>query len=161
MDTLITSLPAFMPYLLHYLARNWETILGYLLAGGGVSTVLQFIKRLRNWDNAAWIQSVLFLFSGLAALADYVLNDYATSPLTTTFGNIAPKILVAALVMHRIAVSPLFKLGETWLESALAKFGTVRRDGLIYRVLKKAPAPADPAPAVAPVPAVSDSSFEA
>lgn len=158
MDTIINALPNFAPYVLHWLANNWQTVAGYLLAGGGVATVLQFIKRLRNWDNAAWIQSVLFLFSGLAGLADYIINDYATSPLTTALGTLAPRILIAALVMHRIAVSPLFKLAEQGLETALAKFGTIRRDGLIYRLLKKSPvAAADPV-SVSASPA--DSSFE-
>lgn len=160
METFINAVPNFAPYALHWLANNWQTVLGYLLAGGGVSTVLQFIKRLRKWDNAAWIQSVLFLFSALAALSDYIINDYATSPLTTTFGNIAPKIFVAALVMHRVAVSPLFKLAEKGLEASLAKFGTIRRDGLIYRVLKKTPAEAAPSPAAGAQSAAAESSFE-
>ncbi len=101
-----------LQYLHDFSATHWEVILSYLGAGGTISVLLQFVKKLRRWDSGAWIQFVLVTMTSVAATANYVINNYITSPLPTIFGNFAPKILLAALIVHRLAVSPLSKLIE-------------------------------------------------
>lgn len=113
------DIPTLISYGINYLQDNYVTILAYLAAGGGVSLVLQFIKKLRKWDNKSWIQLVLGAFTVVAATADYVINNYATSPLSTIFGDQAPKILAAAMIMHRIAINPASKSIEKWLNNQI------------------------------------------
>ncbi len=115
---------ALVTYTLDYLQANWTTITAYLAAGGGVSVLLQLFKRLRKWESKAWIQFVLAVFSGLAATADYIISNYNTSPLSQIFGDMAPKILVAALLMHRIAVNPISKLVEKYVQGLVTKAAT-------------------------------------
>ncbi len=103
-----------------YLLANDTTILAYLAGGAGVSALLQLFKKLRKWESKAWIQTVLAIFSGLAATADYVINNYATSAMPTIFGDMAPKILVAALLMHRVAVNPLTKVAEKAIKNYIS-----------------------------------------
>lgn len=99
-------------YLQNLLVTHWEVILSYLGAGGSVSVVLQFVKRLRKWESTAWIEFVLGTMTSITAATNYIINNYVTSPLPTIFGNFAPKILLASLLVHRILVSPLSKLIE-------------------------------------------------
>src|SRR5882757_2203964 len=96
-------------YLRNLFTTHWLVILTYLGAGGGVSITLQVIKKLRKWDSKAWIELVLGIMASLTATTEYIINNYTTSPLPTIFGDFAPKILLASLLVHRILVSPLTK----------------------------------------------------
>lgn len=100
-----------LTFIVHYANQNWGTILTYLLAGGGVSVALKFMSRLRKWESAAWQELVLGVFSAVAALSNWIINNYATSPLAS-LGNVGPRILVAAMFMHRVAVNPLTSVLE-------------------------------------------------
>ena len=64
--------------------------------------------------------------TSLTAAADYVVNNYITSPLPTIFGDFAPKILLSALLLHRLAVSPLTKLVERHLVPFFAVLKTTK-----------------------------------
>jgi hypothetical protein len=101
-----------LTYLHTFVITHWTVILTYLATGGGISVVLQFLKRLRKWESSAWIELALGIMTSLTAITNYVISNYASSPLPTIFGNYAPKILVASLIVHRLLVSPLFKLVE-------------------------------------------------
>ncbi len=106
---------------LNYFQANYLTILTYLAAGGGVSAALQLFKKLRKWERGAWIQFVLAVFSALAAIADYVIDNNTSGAIPTIFGDMTPKILVAALLMHRIAINPLTKLIEKTIQTRVNK----------------------------------------
>lgn len=101
-----------LTYLQNLIITHWTVILTYMSAGGGISVLLQFMKRLRKWESSAWIEFALGTMTSLTAATNYVINNYITSPLPTIFGDLAPKILVASLVTHRLLVSPLSKLIE-------------------------------------------------
>lgn len=136
-----------LEYIQNFLLSHWQVIGTYLLAGGGISVVLQFVKKLRKWESKAWIEFVLGFLTTLTATADYVVNNYVTSPLPTIFGDFAPKILLAALLVHRIAVSPLTKFVEKQvvpfvfdLKEAMAQL-KAEKEGA--EVLKKTPVPTE------------------
>ena len=111
-----------LSYGYQFLQNNWTTILAYLGAGGGLSIALQFAKKLRKWESSAWIQFVLGIMTVLTSSADYYINNYTTSPATRILGDLAPKLFVAAVVMHRIAVNPLTKVLENNLGGFVAGF---------------------------------------
>lgn len=131
----------------HYASQNWDTILTYLLAGGGISVALKFLSRLRKWESAAWKEFVLGLFSAVAALSNWIINNYATSPLAS-LGNVGPRILVAAMFMHRVAVNPLTSLLENKVAFYL-KAGKYYKEELVKEsaTSQQTPAPDDSATA--------------
>lgn len=109
-------------YIQNIILTHWTVILSYFGAGGGIATALQFVKRLRKWESTAWIEFVLGLMTTATAAANYIISHYTTSPLPTIFGNFAPKILLAALITHRILVSPLSALIEKKLVPWVTEF---------------------------------------
>lgn len=130
-----------MQDLITYLASlNWQHIglvLGsFLAAGGGLSTLIQLLKRLRKWESAAFIQLMVGVFSLLAALADYILTNN-NSGLSNVFGSVWPSLIVAAMFMHRVAINPLTKLIEGQIMSTL-------KDAKAYRSEKASVAPPPP-----------------
>jgi len=117
-------------YVTNYLRENYVTILTYLGAGGGISLALQFLKKLRHWEKSAWIQFVLGVFTVLASTADYVINNYSTGPIPTIFGDMAPKLLAAAMIMHRVAVSPLTKLIQKQIQNMVTRAAVKAADSV-------------------------------
>lgn len=113
-----------------YIAANSTAIVAYLAAGGGISVALQVLKKMRKWERSAWIQFVLAVFSVATAAADYVINNYTTGPVPQIFGDMAPKILVAAMLMHRIAINPLSKLIEQQVQGMIKRAAVKAADNV-------------------------------
>lgn len=124
-----------LSYLLNLVISHWSTVLAYTGAGGGVSVLLQFLKKLRKWESGAWIQLVLGIITTATAASAYIIRNYTTSPLPTIFGNFAPKILVAALVVYHLAVSPLSK----YIEKNLVPFFTAIKSQVAQLKAEKTP----------------------
>ena len=127
-----------MQNLINYLSTVDFSHLGavigsFLAAGGGLAGVIQFLKRLRNWDNAAFIQLMVATFGLVAAAADVIIrHSNSNDPLALLFGHVWPTLLVAATIMHRVAINPLTKLIEN-------SIGSTIKDAKAYRAEKQPP----------------------
>lgn len=132
-----------LTYLTHYVSTNWQTILTYLAGGAGVSAVAEVWIRIRKHDKAVWKELTVGFFSTVSALTDWIVNNYATSPLAS-LGNIGPRIFVAAVAMHRLLVNPSFKLVEDKVLFYL-KAGKYYKEELVKETAQgqQTPAPAD------------------
>lgn len=89
--------------------ESWAMLGGLVGTGTLVSVIVQVIKHFGKLKEAK--KFVLFLlsaFSVLGSLAGDVITHSTLSPVAFT-GKYAGWILAIAVVMHRIAVSPVFK----------------------------------------------------
>lgn len=116
-------------------AQAGETITSFLAAGGGLSVLIQLLKRTRKWESSSFIQLMLGAFGLLAATADVVIKHSGSGdPLALLFGHVWPTLVVAAMVMHRLAINPLTNLVEKSIVSTL-------KDAKAYRAEKATVAP--------------------
>lgn len=106
-------------YLGHYLQNNWTAIGNYLWGGAAVALVAEILIRWHKFTKTGWKELLAGVISGITALSDWVINNYATSPLVA-LGNIGPRIFASAVLMHRILINPIWKQ----LEKSLTPYFT-------------------------------------
>lgn len=121
-----------LSYAVHYLSTNWSSIGTYLLAGGGVSLFVKFIDKFRKWEKSGIKEAAVAVVSGLTALTNWIINNYATSPLAS-LGNVGARLYVAAVFMHRLLINPLSNTIEAKLFNGASSFATMRQEAATYR----------------------------
>lgn len=106
--------------------QDWSTIAGIVGAGAAVSIVLQTVKHYLQLKEAKKV--VMFLlgaFSFLASFADWFLQFHASNPAATA-GRLTGWIFTAAVILHRIAISPLYYKVTSYFEG-------IYKDAKLYR----------------------------
>jgi hypothetical protein len=98
---------------------TWEHILDVVAASGLFSLILQILKLRLHIDSKHLLLGMLAVMSFLGSAAAYVLST-TTAPPLPAIANYWAYIMAAATILHRFAVSPMFKALQAWLERKVA-----------------------------------------
>lgn len=116
-----------LTYIVNYLQHNWTAIGTYLLGGAGVSIVAELLIRWHKLTKDGWKELIAGTLSAVTAAADWVVNNYSTSPLAS-LGNVGPRLFAAAVLIHRLVVSPSFAKLEKVVTPYLTAVKTLKAE---------------------------------
>ncbi len=105
-------------YLASIPAETWIRLLEGITASGVVVLALQWLKKKFNIDGKRVLVALLTGMSGLASLAGFLVTYGPTSNIAVLVPELAQIwtfIMVSAVLIHRFAVSPLYKKLEATL----------------------------------------------
>lgn len=89
-------------------ANAFSILLAVIGGGTSVSVVLQAIKHWKGWqDRKGLIMGLLSFLSFLPVFADWYINYSSQNPITW-MGKYTTIVLGVAVLIHRVAVSPLY-----------------------------------------------------
>jgi hypothetical protein len=111
--------------IINYLLDHWQVIVATLLSSTVVATIVQIIKKHWNLDSrlqvwrieaSKFITLLLGLVASLFALADAVItNGTVLTHYLPQAASILPVIFMGANLVHRFALSGLWKRMEAFL----------------------------------------------
>lgn len=96
-------------YLTNLPPSTWTTLASYLGGSTVVASILQIVKHKLNFAEARnLIVLALGFFSFLAAFADFLIQANPALSALPWLGHVTGLVMAGAVVIHRLAVSPVY-----------------------------------------------------